>query len=132
VESLLARDNNLNPNFIDEDGHYPLGEAASNGHIDVMKLLLDRPDVDPNFAMGFKRNTPLFFGACFPDVVKLLLDQEGIDVNQQNDVGSTALLKTACFDSVESAQLLLERNDIDVNISEGLRSTTHTIQDPLE
>jgi len=30
--------------FIDEDRSYALGCAASRGHDDVMKLLLDRPD----------------------------------------------------------------------------------------
>ncbi|KAN0074390.1 Ankyrin repeat-containing domain protein [Elaphomyces granulatus] len=124
VGSFLARDNNLNPNIIDEDGNYALGCAASRGHIDVMKLLLHRPDVDPNFARGFGRTTPLNLGARFPDVVKLLLEQEGIDVNHQDDFGFTALIKTACCCSVESAKLLLERDDINVNISSGTHGRT--------
>jgi ankyrin repeat protein len=115
VESFLTRDNNLNLNITDEDGDYALGCAASNGHIYVMKLLLDHPDVNPNVE-GFARSTPLILGVHFPDVVKLLLDQEGIDVNYQDDFGSTALIRTACCGNVESAKLLLERGDIDVNI----------------
>ena len=44
---------------------------------------------------------------------------------------------TACYNSVESAKLLLERGDIKVNIpgnlgAEGLRSTTHAMKGPLE
>ncbi|KAN0071096.1 Ankyrin repeat-containing domain protein [Elaphomyces granulatus] len=48
VESFLrvARDN-LNPNIVDSNGYFVLGRAA---YVDVMKLLLDRPDVDPNLA----------------------------------------------------------------------------------
>jgi ankyrin repeat protein len=84
-----------------------------------MKLLLDRTDVDPNFAGGSYGSTPLIIGARFPDVVKLLLGQQYIDVNSQENLGDfdTALIKTARYNYVESAELLLERDDINVNIS---------------
>jgi len=42
VESLLAREN-FDPNIVTESGEYALGDAASRGDVDVMKLLLDRP-----------------------------------------------------------------------------------------
>jgi ankyrin repeat protein len=116
VEYFLARDN-LNPNNIGDRNH-ALGCAASGGYVDVMKLLLDHPDVDPNFARGFHyRDTALVLGARFPDVVKLLLDQRGIDVNHQNYWGHTALYWAAFYNSVESANLLLERDNLNVNIS---------------
>jgi hypothetical protein len=57
----------------------------------VMKLLLNRPDVDPNFAGGSDGATPLILGADFPDVVKLLLDQQGIDVNSQENSAPLSL-----------------------------------------
>jgi ankyrin repeat protein len=126
VVEILARDNTLNPNITDENGNYALGEAAFEGHIDVMKLLLVRPDVDPNFAGGFNGTTPLILGARFPDVVKLLLGQQGIDVNPQEHSAAfrTALMETARCNLVKSAKLLLERDDININIpnSEGWTS----------
>jgi hypothetical protein len=63
VESLLARAND--PNIVTDSA---LGDAAYLGMVDVMKLLLDRPDVDPNFAGGWNGTTPLILGARFPDV----------------------------------------------------------------
>jgi ankyrin repeat protein len=123
VESLLARAN-FNPNIVttgpgDYEGDYALGDAAHRGDVNVMKLLLDRPDVDPNFAGRPGGTPPLILGSRFPDVVKLLLDQQGIDVNYQKNSGglSTALIKTASYNWLESTKLLLERKDINVNIS---------------
>jgi ankyrin repeat protein len=116
VESLLAREN-FDPNIVTDFGEYALEDAACRGDVNITKLLLDRPDVDPNLARGLHDTPPLILGALFPDVVKLLLDQQGIDVNcQKNSGGSTALIETACFNCVESAKLLLERDDINVNV----------------
>ncbi|KAN0074169.1 Ankyrin repeat-containing domain protein [Elaphomyces granulatus] len=117
VESLLAREK-FDPNVVTEFGECALEDAAGRGDVNVMKLLLNRPDVDPNLARGFDGNPPLILGALFPDVVKLLLRQQGIEVNYQNNSSglSTALIKTACSNCVESAKLLLGRDDIKVNI----------------
>jgi ankyrin repeat protein len=122
VESLLARAD-FDPNIVTDSGVYALGDAAHEGNVDVMKLLLDHPDVDPNFAGGYDGTTPLILGSRFPDVVKLLLDQQGIDVNsrENSDDLRTALIEAVCDNCVESAKLLLEREDININIpdSEG-------------
>jgi ankyrin repeat protein len=115
VESLLAREN-FDPNIVTNLGEYALRDAAFRGDVDVMKLLLDRPDVNPNFTGGIFVDTPLMEGARYPDVVKLLLDQQGIDVNRSGSFG-TALINTAIFRYIESAKLLLKRDDINVNIS---------------
>jgi ankyrin repeat protein len=117
VESLLARED-FDPNIVADSGVYALGDAAYRGNVDVMKLLLGHPDVNPNLAGGFY-GTPLMLGASFPNVVKLLLGQQGIDINyyQENSSGlSTALIKTVCYNYAESAKLLLERDDTNVNI----------------
>ncbi|KAN0074329.1 Ankyrin repeat-containing domain protein [Elaphomyces granulatus] len=142
VESLLARAN-FDPNIVANTGKYALGDAASRGDVDVMELLLAHPDVDPNFAGGLfdessKSNddidTPLILGAGFPDVVKLLLNQQGIDVNRSDHFGDTALIKTACFNYVESAKLLLEQGNINVNIlnSRGLTALHRASNRSLE
>jgi ankyrin repeat protein len=114
VESFLARDN-LNPICME----YALGYAASqpyfasSGHVDVIKLLLDRHDVDPN-STGYTGQTALILGVNSPDIVKVLLDQEGIDVNSGSR--TTALTSAAEHNYVESAKLLLEHKNINVNI----------------
>lgn len=96
-----------------------LGVFASLRHVDIVKLLLSRPDIDPNFVAGGGQTALML--ACAdqePDVVKLLLDQEKIDVNRQDDNGRTALCKAAYYGCLESATLLLERKDTDINISD--------------
>jgi ankyrin repeat protein len=117
VESMLARDD-LNPNIVDDFGRGAFECAACQGHADVMKLLLNHPRI-----VDLNLDKALNVGARFPDVVKLLLDQEDIDVNFQAKSGPTALSWAAYYNSVESAKLLLERGDINVNIPDNRGST---------
>jgi ankyrin repeat protein len=114
LESLFRR-KNFDPNIVTIFGRYALGDAAARGDVNVMKLLLRQPKVDPNFAGGSRSS--LMLGALFPNVVKLLLEQQGIDVNyEKGDYLGTALMKTAAYNCVEFAKLLLERDDIKVNV----------------
>ena len=80
----------------------------------VVKLLLDHPDIDPNFvaADGY----PVLMRVLHnPGAVRLLLDHPDIDVNRQNDSGRTALCQVVSRNHLEAAKLLLEREDIDIN-----------------
>jgi ankyrin repeat protein len=118
VKSLLARDG-LDPNIVNSNGDHVLGYSAFLGHVDIVKLLLDRPDINPNF-VGGRGRTALICAVdniiyYNPEVVKLLLNQKGIDVNKQDNSGSTALCRVA-FGCVEAAKLLLDREDIDINL----------------
>ncbi|KAN0074039.1 Ankyrin repeat-containing domain protein, partial [Elaphomyces granulatus] len=98
----------------------PLIAACCGRHLKIINLLLAKESIDINLAHA--GTTPFIAaarmeanrGARFPDVVKLLLDQQGIDVNYQDN-------SVARYNCVESAKLLLERDDINVNIpdSEG-------------
>lgn len=96
-------------------GHV-LGYSASLGHVDIVKLLLSHPDIDPNFMVGGGQMA--LMSNREPDVVKLLLDQEEIDVNRQDDSGRTALCRAAYGGCLESVKLLLEREDTDINVSD--------------
>jgi ankyrin repeat protein len=116
VNLLLAKRDNLNPAIVDNSGDNALGCAAFYGCIDIVKLLLNHPDVDLNFVGEYGTALMGGSGGGFPDVVKLLLDQEGIDVNIQSNSGKTALSEAAYFNNVECAKLLLKRDDINVNI----------------
>jgi ankyrin repeat protein len=126
VESLVAREN-LNPNAFDtKESYSALGCAADGGLVDIMKLLLNRPDVDPNSVAGYDLSTALIVGVRHPDVIKLLLDQEGIDIDYQDRYGVTALKAAWC--NLESAKLLLERHDINEN---NLRENGQIFMTPL-
>ncbi|KAN0080541.1 Ankyrin repeat-containing domain protein [Elaphomyces granulatus] len=66
------------------------GQSAS----EVIKVLLDRDDIDPNIPDDTGR-TPLFWASCGSlEAVSLLLGEEGIDPNARNKHGLTPLANT--------------------------------------
>ena len=64
-------------------GNSPLAWAAKNGHEEVVKILLDREDIDPN-KPNEESQTPLFLAACngHERVVRLLLGRDYVDPNK--------------------------------------------------
>jgi ankyrin repeat protein len=114
VQQLLAR-NDVDVNARgNSNGCTPLIMACVEGHVEIINLLLAKEGIDVNLVYG---TAPIVVAATQIDVIKLLLDQEGIDVNRQDDSGTTALMAAAMWCNLESAKLLLERDDINVNIS---------------
>jgi len=53
---------------------------------------------------------------CYIEIVKLLLEKDGIDVNIQNKRGDTALIRASENNYIEVVKLLLEIEAIDVNM----------------
>ena len=85
VDKLLARDASVN-----KPGWTPLHYAATNGHISIMKVLLDKyAFIDAQSPNG---TTPLMMAAGYGsfEAVKLLVD-EGADQSMKNQQGMTAL-----------------------------------------
>jgi ankyrin repeat protein len=84
VTKLIARDADIN-----KPGWAPLHYAATNGHVAVMKQLLDNHAfIDAQSPNG---TTPLMMAAMYGSTaaVQLLLD-EGADTQMKNDRGMTA------------------------------------------
>jgi ankyrin repeat protein len=84
VTKLIARDADVN-----KPGWAPLHYAATNGHVTVMKQLLDNHAfIDAQSPNG---TTPLMMAAMYGSAaaVQLLLD-EGADTQMKNDQGMTA------------------------------------------
>jgi ankyrin repeat protein len=121
VKSLLARDD-VDPNIVNSKGEHVFTYSLLHQGHDILKLLLDRPDVNVNLQGGRRRTTALMWAVGYrkvdPDKVKLLLDHEGIDVNLQDGTGCTALLLAASNSkaTIETVKLLLNRNDININL----------------
>lgn len=85
VKKLIARDADVN-----KPGWAPLHYAATNGHVDIMRLLLEHHAfID---AESPNKTTPLMMAAHYGtrEAVKLLLD-EGADVSARNELGLTAI-----------------------------------------
>jgi ankyrin repeat protein len=90
----------------DSDGGTPLYFASGDGHIEVVRLLLDRgADIT---AANFHGSTPLYCASWggHVQVVRLLLDQ-GADVTVANKYGWTPLISAAINGKVDVVKLLL-------------------------
>lgn len=102
-------------NAADTEGTTPLLVACGTGHLDIVTILLQRPDIQINKTLN-TGETSLYM-ACQEghfEVVKLLLCQSGIKINK-TDTGVTPLY-IACengfFDIVEQ---LVQRPNIKIN-----------------
>jgi len=93
------------------DRETPLLRAASEGHLEVVQLLIDNgADVNARTTGG---GTPLHYATSHLEVVRRLLDN-GADVNVKGHKGATALHFAAAKGNVAVARLLIERG-ADVN-----------------
>ena len=116
IKKYLSED--INPNeSISSTGVTPLLIATYKGHSDIIKLLLERSDIQINVQEN-SGVTALINAANngHADIVKLLLAHPDIQVNVQNNKGFTALFMAAKEDYSDVVKFLLEHPDIQVNI----------------
>jgi len=94
-------------------GATPLLWAARNGHEEVVGLLLDQENVNPD-SPNTNGRTPLQHAARngHENVVKLLLKQENVNINSYDIKGITSLVYPATGGHDAVVKLLLEREDI--------------------
>ena len=102
----------------DEDDYTPLLAAARGGHLDVVKYLLSRGDVDVN--VGWKNDiygwTPLHYAATYDrlDMVKYLLSRDDVDVDVRANYRDSSPLHWSARDGrLEVVKYLLSHYDID-------------------
>lgn len=100
VTKLIARDADVN-----KPGWTPLHYAATNGHVAIMRVLIDNyAYIDAESPNG---TTPLMMAAMYgsPEAVKLLID-EGADQSLKNQQGMTALDFAKRANRGEAVQML--------------------------
>jgi len=105
-------------NAMDTLGRTALAWAAVGGHEEVVSILLQQEDINPNTPDTQYDRTPLLWAAerGHERVVKLLLEREDINPNTMDTgYGRTPLLWAAARGHQGVVKLLLERGDIDPN-----------------
>lgn len=108
VKSLLAA--GADPNFVAEDGTFPLYLAARFGYEDLAAVLTGY-GCDPNRIRGNDGGFPLLIAVDYNHlgIVKILLDS-GANANQfSNEIGGDALTAASARGNSEIVHLLLKR-----------------------
>lgn len=106
-----------NPNISDENGLFPIIEAASINDFDIIKLLMQygaNPNAKPEFG---REDAPALFHLCSngnEEAVKFLLDN-GADVDITDDHGNTSLIHT-CYPSGNNLEIIKILLDHGANI----------------
>ncbi|EGN97177.1 hypothetical protein SERLA73DRAFT_10382, partial [Serpula lacrymans var. lacrymans S7.3] len=116
IDYLLGNDAAVCVNPKDNNRDTPLSQAAFQGHVEIVKLLLERDDVDADS----KNNggwVPLLRAAYrgHVEIVKLLLARDRIDVDSKDDHGWTPLMRAAYQGHVDIVKLLLARDEVDAD-----------------
>lgn len=95
---------------------HPLHFANKNGHLPVVRILLQQPTVDPN-KKDFSGQTALFKATSrvHHPAVELLLQQKGIDPDNMSNDGFTPFLQVIFSKHQNVVQLLLDRPDVNPN-----------------
>jgi ankyrin repeat domain-containing protein 50 len=91
--------------------------AARDGDKDIVELLLQRPDTEPNAHYGNENTTPLHeaISSRHLKVVEALLLHPQVDVNSVDKYGRSALMYAARGGHSDIVNAFLQRSDSDIN-----------------
>ena len=111
--TLLEGMGGCDADMADGWGHTPLMWAAESGYEGIVKLLLDRKEVNPD-PRDHDGRTPLAYAAegGHEGIVKLLLGREGVNPDSRDDYGQTPLGYAAWGGHEGVVKLLLERKEV--------------------
>ena len=105
-------------NVADRMGSTALTWAAMRGYSGVVKMFLERKDVNPNQGDTKSGRTPLLWaaGKGHGGIVKMFLEREDVNPNQADtEPGKTPLLWATEEGNLGIAMMLLERADVNPN-----------------
>lgn len=115
VQQLVASQQDTGINVLDIHNDYQtaLMLAVRIGSVDVIRLLLQHPEIDANLLQPGTRGLNALIIAIYharPDVLEALLDSKKVNINSQDTHGMTALSLAACRGYRKMAEILLKRN----------------------
>jgi len=111
--ALLEEEEGCVADMADGRGLTPLAWAALSGHEGIVKLLLDRKEVNPDSRDKYGQ-TPLCRAAWrgHEGIVKLLLDRKEVNPDSRDDNGQTPLCRAAFGGHEGIVKLLLDRKEV--------------------
>lgn len=116
VQGLLIK--GVDPLTPMKNGSSPLRHAANEGHLDVLKVLIDDDRVDPNNHPDTR--VAYWLTRRRTDVVNLLLNHDKVEPDQQRENGETLLHRAAREGRRNWAMLLMGKSDCTAASPEGL------------
>ena len=109
-KSTPTPDNNGHGHGHNQGGVTPLIVAATHGHLNLCKMLIERGGAQPNICQSITFNSPLHYAAeaGHIDVVTYLISEKiGAIINAQNWAGLTPLSFAACAGQAQCAAVLI-------------------------
>jgi len=124
VEVARLLKQGVDPNCMSSDWYKtrPIILAASGGHTEILRLLLDQPALDPNLSDGLFGNTALIDAshAGNTDVVRMLVEDHRVDLNYKTKgSGITALMQAARCGHTSVVEMLVMKEEGGVNMQSG-------------
>ena len=113
ITVALLETNKWDARVTDFNGNIPISWAAMRGNEEVVRILLEQSDVNPD-KMNERRRSPLFLAAenGHEGVVRILLERSDANPNTMDDMGRTPLLLAAENGHEGVVRILLELNDV--------------------
>lgn len=104
---------------------FPLSAALSNNDINVLKLLLDDPNININRQDSLSGSTAIMDAAYSnkPEHLEVLLQTSEININIKNNWGLTALMYATNEGHVNIVRELLKTENIDIGIEDASGKT---------
>lgn len=103
-----------------------LFSAIKSGNLQFMRKLLSKPDVDVNVrdrscVTGVYRTTPLHLAIFLrrSDIVHMLIEHEGIDLNADANHGVKPLHLAASLGNLDAVECLLQTQKVSISAEEG-------------
>ena len=132
VNALLKE--NVNPNFVDEEGYSPLHRAVLNDNLDVVNVLLSYKDIDTEIKLPYEASVDdWYLGGATPllvasytgnaDIVNALIEA-GSDIRAKDDIdGATTIHIASANGNNEVINILLNKDNTLINETDSMKDT---------
>lgn len=132
VNALLKE--NVNPNFVDEEGYSPLHRAVLNNNLDVVNVLFSYKDIDTEIKLPYEASVDdWYLGGATPllvasytgnaDIVNALIEA-GSDIRAKDDIdGATTIHIASANGNNEVINILLNKDNTLINEADSMKDT---------